>query len=133
MYALLRDNVQHHLEGGTPSAAFAAIHALGEALDKGEVRVGARTLYAELERAEALLARPIADLAMSFRTRAVCSMAFPLPEGRGTALITEGGWQLPLSLQHAKTLGDVFGSLVTELKSATQGADDQAEVTVLDS
>jgi hypothetical protein len=30
VYALLRDNVQHHLEGGKPSAAFSAVHETSE-------------------------------------------------------------------------------------------------------
>jgi hypothetical protein len=133
VYALLRDNVQHHLEDGAKTEAFGAIHSMGEALEKGEVRVGAQKLRAEIERAEALLSRPIGDLAVSFRTRAVCAQMFPLPEARGTLLASEGAWQLPLTLQHAKTLGDVFGSLVLELKSITEGADAQTEITVIDS
>ena len=133
VYALLRDNVQHHIEGGASSAAFSSLHALGDALAKGEVRVGARSLHGELERAGALLDRPVAELAISVRTRAASTMQFPLPSEDGTMLASTANWTLPAALQSATTLREVFGSLVEELLQITQGAGEQDVVTVIDS
>jgi hypothetical protein len=133
VYALLRDNVQHHLEGGEPGKEFLALHELGEALVRGEVTVPAAKLHQELVRArEALLSRPIGELAASVRTRAVMTLSFPLPDARGTALVSESGWTPPVLVQGAETLADVFGSLLLELIAATEGAADGEVVRVID-
>jgi len=132
VYALMRDNVQHHLEGGVPTPHFAAVHGLGEALSSGEVRVGARALRDELSRVEPLLVRPIADLAVSVRTRAVCALDLPLVDKQATQLVSTTEWRPPLSLAGAKTLGDVFGSLVSELRGVCDGAAEQDQLTVVD-
>ncbi len=132
LYAMLRDNVQYHLEGGTPGE-FIAIHALGEALVHGKVTVSAVALRAELERARTLVSKPLSELAVSIRTRAVCTLKFPLPDVRGATLVSVSGWSVPFELQGASTLGDVFGSLVDELLNVTEGAEKEDEVTVVDS
>jgi hypothetical protein len=132
VYALLRDNVQHHLEDGTPTAAFATLHALGDALAKGEISVPIGALRAELDRVAPLLKRPVADLAVSSRTRAVCALELPLTSDRGTELASGVGWEPPISLASVATLGDAFGSLVDELLRITADAAEDARLTVLD-
>lgn len=131
VYAMLRDNVQHHLEHGEPSPEFAALHAIGDALASGEISVSAVTLRAEIERARELLARPIEDFAVSYRTRAVYSFMVQ-PREAGTLLASEAEWTIPFSTEGAKTLGDLFGTLVEELMRVTNGAKAADEVKVLD-
>ncbi|MGH7294160.1 MAG: hypothetical protein ACRELB_04475 [Polyangiaceae bacterium] len=133
VYALLRDNVQHHLESKTPTTDFAAIHTIGDALVTGKATVPARKLRDELVRAQTLLDRPAAELAVSRRTRAVCSLRFPLPDTRDTALASSVEWTAPYAIEDAKTLGDFFGSLVSELLRVTDGAGEADVVTVRDS
>jgi hypothetical protein len=132
VYALLRDNVQHYLEAGESASEFRAIRAIGDALAHGEVKVSARRLHAEVVRVTPLLTRPLADLAISTRTRAACMLELPLPDTSSTALASSIGWQPPLPTADAKTLGDVFGSLVQELLRITENADVEEQVTVLD-
>lgn len=133
VYAMLRDNVQHHLEQGEPTPAFQHLHALGGALSGGTVSVPALELRAELARVEPVLALPIEDLAISIRTQAVLTLMFPPPERRGTMLVTEADWELPFPLAGAVTFDDAFGSLVSELLRITEGATATDRVTVIDS
>lgn len=132
VYAMVRDNVQHHLEGGVPTQAFSALHALADALSRGEVSVPAAKLHAELTQALELLERPIDELAVSVRTRAACSLLFPPPTLRATALVSEEDWTLPFPIAGAETLGDVFGSLVEELLRVTAGATPNDVLRVID-
>jgi hypothetical protein len=79
IYALLRDNIQHHLEHGAPSKQFEAIHRAGGALGGGRVTLNALQLRVELGRAQGeLIARPISELAVSARTRAVIERTWPV-------------------------------------------------------
>lgn len=135
VYAILRDNVQHHLEDGSPTEAFAAIHAAGDALGQGPdgVSVNARKLRDELLIVkERLLQLSIAQLAISIRTRAVTSLAYPLPEHRETGLVQALEWTIPYPLDGAKTLGDIFGTLVNELLTAIGDPDPSASVRIVD-
>jgi hypothetical protein len=133
VYAMLRDNVQHHLEGGTPSPDFACLHALGEALVAGSVAVPALSLRSELMRARQLLDRPIDDLAISLKTRAAHMLSFPPPEQRSTDLVSKVGGLPPFPLEGAGTLGDAFGSLVLELLRISEGASPSDVIEVVDS
>jgi hypothetical protein len=131
VYALLRDNVQHYLEGGTISGRYAAIHGMAAALGGSPVRILASELCRELERARALMARPVEELALSGRTVAVISHQWPLPEGSATKLV--GEWpRLPQLAPGAKTLGDVLGPFVEELLGVCAGGDAKAVVEVRD-
>lgn len=132
VYALLSDNVQFHLEGGVPSPAFAELHALGDAMTKGEVVVDAVALRRQVEAARSLLERPIADLAVTLRTRAASMLRFPVPSGPQASLVSDTEWSVPFPIEGAGTLGDVFGSLVDELLKVTDGARDGDQVTVVD-
>jgi hypothetical protein len=118
LYALLRDNVQHYLEGGTPGGEFEAIHAISNALGAGAegVEVSASKLRSELAVVgERLRNIPIADLAISLRTRAVTTHCFPLPETRATGLARAVGWAIPFSTAKAETLEQLFGPFIQEL------------------
>jgi hypothetical protein len=132
VYALLRDNVQHYLEGGTPSTRFAELHRLGEALVNERVRVNAERLRKELEQAKsALLHRPVTDLALSARTRAVLSGKWP-PVGEDTVVVGAAALNIPLLHAGIRTMADAFGNLVEELLEITAGAGEDDWVEVVD-
>jgi hypothetical protein len=131
-YALLRDNVLHYLEGGTPSGRFAALHGISLALGSSSVKVLASELGRELSRARSLCDRPIDDLALSARTFAVIAHTWPPPAARETKLASEFG-TIPGFASGAKTLGDVFGGLIDELITVSSGGDASAAVEVIDS
>ncbi|MFO0570724.1 MAG: hypothetical protein U0263_34125 [Polyangiaceae bacterium] len=131
IYALLRDNVLHHLEGGVPSGRFAVIHGVSVALGGNPVRILASELRRELSSAQALRTRPIAELALSARTVAVISHAWPLPEHSATRLAQD--WNaFPQVAAGADTLGDVFGTFMDELIAVAKSDDAGAIVEVRD-
>lgn len=134
VYALLRDGVQHHLEGGTPSPEFEALHSIGQALGGKRVLVPARKLHEELTRARAALSgRPIQDLAISNRTHAVISLHWPPPAKPSTSLVDFQSGSIPLLGDFAgDRLDDVFGSLLESLLHLTDGAGEGDQVEVRD-
>lgn len=133
VFALLRDNVQHHLEAGTPSAAFEQLHSVTEALGGRSLEVPAKALRAEVQRAKKELTElKIEQLAISMRTRAVIALDWPPPVHRETALARELDIQIPLLHGGEVTLDDVFGSLIDELLRITEGASDEDVVHVHD-
>lgn len=132
VYAMLRDNVQHHLEHGKPSTSFGALHAIGGALREGRVAVPAEQLREEMVRAQALLSKSVSEFAVSLRTRAVCTMSFPVPELRDTVLAALAGWTVPFPVAGAESLDDLFGSLVRELMRVTEGAKPGDVIEIVD-
>jgi hypothetical protein len=115
--ALLRDNVQHHLEGGIPNGEFPTLHALADAPwaprpAEMDPRALACELHAAWPRLEML---PIERLAISIRTRAVLTNAATRPEVRGTVLYNLVRWPVPLDLEHKKRMSDVLEPLVSDL------------------
>lgn len=130
-YALLRDNVQHYLEDGTPSEAFAALHQLASALGGEAVEVSAVRLRNELVRARQLLEKPIGELAVSERSLAVITLAWPPPAGNRTFIAAEHDVCLRAIHATDRTLGDVFGTLVDELIQIC-GESEEGTVTVHD-
>lgn len=132
-YALLRDNVQHHIEGGQPSQDFECLHRISDALAQHRVTVPARKLHAELLRAKAVLCPlPATQLAISARTRAVLSLRWPPPEARATMLVSEWGGSVPLLGTAGTTLDEVFGHLLDQLISVTEAASESDVVTIID-
>lgn len=132
-YALLRDNVQHHLESGSPSSDFECLHSISTVLGGATVTFPARRFNAELTRArEALIKRPIGDLAISVRTQSVLGLGQPVPSRRGTKLVTAWGGTIPTIGSTAKTLDDVFGHLIDGLLEITADAAEDELVTVND-
>lgn len=130
-YALLRDNIVHYLAKGPDE--YPCIREAAMALGGKTVTVPARALRAEIEAAQdALLSRPIEELAVSIRTRAMLMLEWPLPpQALETSLAAEMGWSSPL-LQGAKTLDDVFGYVVRGLLAITENAKEDSRVQVVD-
>jgi hypothetical protein len=124
-YALLRDNVQHFLEGGHPSARFAAIHALEQAIDSGRTVVDAPRLRGEvLGACYGLRNLDLQDCAVSLRTRARLTRCNAPPLRRGTARAAATGWSLPAKsgtgpvLEHLRRL---VASLLAVTETAVDG------------
>lgn len=133
VYALLRDNVQHHLEGGAPSKDFEALHSFASVLGGARVCVSAARLRDELTRAKRdLCARPIDDLAISLRTRSVIALSWPPPDRVETSLVKDSSSSIPMLGGNARSLDDVFGHLVDGLLRITEGASDVDVVEVND-
>jgi hypothetical protein len=132
VYALLRDNVQHHLEGGQATDAFQCLYRVADALGGTRVVLPARQLHAEMERAKAaLLSRPIVDLAISSRTRAVIDCTWPPPSNQVTEVLgSDFGAAVAWLPAEIDRLDQVFGHLIRSLIEITEGAkvDDVVEV-----
>ena len=92
-----------------------------------------RLLRGELARVrDEVLALPMSEFAVSLRTNAVISVAWPLPERRDTMLIRDASsTHIPID-PSMKTLGDAFGHMVESLLRLTEGAADDDVVEVLD-
>lgn len=134
VYALLRDNVQHYLEeGGAPRGDFEAIHTIDSALGGSGVSVNALRLRQELDRALALLSRPVALLAVSSETRAILDRSWrPADAGDRRTTAADGRVSIPWLSPQARTLDDVFGNLIRSLLSITAGATESDLVEVDD-
>jgi hypothetical protein len=132
VFALLRDNVQHHLEGGTRSPDFADLHAISSALGGGQVKIDARALHAQLERAAVLFPRPIDDLAISLLTKTAFHLLWPPRGEQETALVKDTMDSVPGILGEPRTLHDVFGHFVEQLLAITEGAAEGEVVEVID-
>jgi hypothetical protein len=71
-FALLRDNVQHFIEGGSPSGRFSALHEIARAVDGQVCAIDAVKLRLEVLQAwSALLSVSVDNAAVSSRTRAI--------------------------------------------------------------
>lgn len=123
-YALLRDNVLHHLEGGEPSQSFSALYSIAGALRGASISVSAQKIREELERAKGLLELPVEQLAISARTQAVISMERQLPIG-GPTFVVGPSLSLPWISQWTTTLDGVFGSLTREILRITENSSPQ--------
>lgn len=121
-YALLRDAVQHHLEGGRPGPGFEVLHSVTRALGGSSVRLSATGLLGELRQVQALLDRPIAELALSSTTQAAISLQWPLPPEPSTRLVQDPAAEIPLLSGDPRTLRDVFGDFVDSLVQLLDGA-----------
>ncbi len=133
VYALLRDNVQHYFEGGHPSDVFGETHAIARAIGGSKVTVSASRLRNELLRAKNDLCRkPIADLAISLRTRSVMNLKWPPPDHRATELLVATGETIPLLGELPATLDDVFGHFIDGILAITEGSGPEDRVEVVD-
>ena len=128
----LRDNIQHHLEGGFPSGLFPAVHALADRCwAPAEVNVPAAQLRAELTQAWHVISPLRVDrMAIGIRSRAALTGAQTIPKVRGTVLRRLTGWKAPLRMGNAKTLGDLFVNLVIPLVEFCRRAGDTAIIEV---
>ena len=122
--ALLRDNVQHHLEDAVPGERFPAIHTLADSRwAEAAQALKARVLASELQTAWACLRDlPIESLAISIRTRAALTSAPVPPAVRGTVLHRLVRWPIPFELEELVTLDDLLGGLVAELVRVARDA-----------
>jgi hypothetical protein len=132
VFALLRDNVQHHIEGGTRTEAFGAVYSISEALGGGQVKIDARALNEQVTRAKVLLARPVDDLAISLLTKTAIHLLWPPRGEHETALVKDTMDSVPGVQRDARTLHDVFGDFVEQLLSITDGAAAGEVVEVID-
>lgn len=128
-FALLRDNVQHFVEGGVESGRFSALHGIARAVDGDAYLVDAVRLRLEVLRAwSALWPVKVDDAAVSSRTRAIRQhQAAPASPSVTTPAVAEidllhfaGNWSAPvpkaaesfvaavLSLTKAATAGEVL-------------------------
>lgn len=129
----MRDNIQHHIERGQPTSEFEAIHGVAQALGGKRVLLDARQLRSELERAAPLLrGRPIGELAISLRTRAVIDHVWPPPSGEATSLVSEAGLSIPWLSEEISTLDEAFGHLIRDLLEITAAAGEADVVEVKD-
>lgn len=132
-YALLRDNVLHHVERGARGTRFHALYAVAGALEGNPVSVPARDLAAEialgLELAGAL---PRAEFAVSGRTRAALQPGFDPVDPWATALARDAGIELGMIPAHAERLADVCGGFAEAVRRIAGGGADGAVVTVRD-
>lgn len=131
-YALLRDNVLHHLDHGTPSDTFSELYRVGQVLGGTNLFLRATKLDEELRQARTLCAEPIEQLALSARTRAVLTLKEDLPSGPPTAIVGLG-FGLPWLPRGAEKLGDVFGPLIDSLLAITQDASETDTIEVAES
>ena len=115
-YALLRDNVQHHLEGGRRGPSFHRLHQIADATRQKNLALPASGLHDELLKArEGLRDRPRSELAISMRTRSVISLVWPPPDKNETMLVSEQPGGLLPWLPSGEQLLDVFGHLLDDL------------------
>jgi hypothetical protein len=127
--SLLRDNVQHHLEGGKPSGNYPAIHALGDVVWNHEGKISVRQLRLELDTVRPVL-RPLSinKLAVGIRSRAALTGALTPPPVRGTVLLRLAGWGVPVRLTGFTTLGDLFGPTFDALQDVGRVTSADAEL-----
>ncbi|MEP7050265.1 MAG: hypothetical protein ABJB12_07935 [Pseudomonadota bacterium] len=116
--SLFRDNVQHYLEGGVPTDRFLCIQAFADAPWEGRVlALNARKLLNELEMSWShLRCFSVDDLAIGLRTRAMLAAAPLRPGLRGTVLYRSVNLPIPIDLTASRTLEDVFGRFITDLR-----------------
>jgi len=129
-YALLRDNVLHHLEKADAPAQFGELVQAGESLGGRTVRVSALRLHEQAARAQALCTLPIDALAVSAETRAILFMQPAAPQTHAAQspfhLV-----RLPWLSGEMDTLGDIFEVLCAELLEITRGATESDLVEVV--
>src|SRR6187401_970087 len=126
-YALIRDNVQHFIEHGSPSERFSSLHGIEQAVDFGHCFVDAARLRGEVIRAlYALKLVPMSEAAVSIRTRALLTGAAERPRDRGTVRARNLGWRLPVAAPSDRDVaesGASFLNAVLELTASSVDGD----------
>lgn len=130
-YALLRDNILHHCEQGQITTKFSETYKISGSLAGVQTSVSAKKLREEMIFARELIHRPITELAISARTRAVLSFEQALPLGPPTQVVGPD-LSLPWLSNEPQTLGQVFGDLIESLLHITEGAKDTERVDVIE-
>jgi hypothetical protein len=104
-YALLRDNVQHYLENGTPTKRFAELHGIDRAVDGHIAVLDAARLRGEVEVPAAA-------------------------SGDGTLVAVRAGWELPVSTSSERLMGEILRAFVAAVLAATETAVDGDKLLV---
>jgi hypothetical protein len=130
-YALLRDNVQHFLEGGEPSVRFPALHAIERAVDNGQETIDAARLRGEVLLAWCSLWNiELEHAAISLRTRAFLTGGAPQAEVRGTLSARSAGWPLPLRGRPQAPIPGVAWRFILTVLTLTETAVDGDTIDV---
>lgn len=131
-YAILRDNVLHHLDSQSPTLRFVSLYSVAAALGGSRVTVNARQLGSEVEQVVRELGPiPANQLAISARTQAVLRFDPMLPVSGPTELLP-ASISLPWLDTSAETIGEVFRSLLANLQRITEGASELDQIEVFD-
>ena len=131
-YAILRDNVIHHLDAKCPSLRFVCLYTMAAALGGSRVAVNARQLSEETSVImKELSPIPSSHLAISARTQAVLRFEPMLPVNSPTELLPSSV-SLPWLDTGAETLGVLFKNLLLNLERITEGANELDTVEVFD-
>lgn len=114
MCALLRDNVQHHLEAGAPDGKFSCLHALADIVwAEREELLPAVAFRDELSAAwNGLSSLPFGKLAISIHTHAALQRLPQPPAVSGTVLHSATDWPLPIDSRPRETLGELLHTVV---------------------
>ena len=132
-YALLRDNITHYFGSKGRAGGFSELQRAGEALGGRAVTASAMRLREEMARAQALCLLTLDKLAISDRTKDVFFLhRMPAHPPFLSTQLAGLDLQLPWSGGEARSLGDVFGTLIESLLAITQGARDTDVVEVID-
>ena len=134
-YALLRDNIQHFVEGGSPSGRFSALHSLARAVDEGSCTVDAVRLRLEALHIWTALGNVLLeDAAISSRTEAVSAGNSLAPSLSQTKVASQGGLAVPVSAPVGTPLPQAARDFVEAVLAVTAAAaaGDQLEVRRLD-
>jgi hypothetical protein len=124
-YALLRDNVQHFIEGGEPTQRFTALHEIERAVDGGQCFVDAARLRGEVLRGWYALWRvPLDQAAVSLRTRAILTESVDVPTASGTVFAQQVRWELPVNLDGSVRVAEAARGFVTAVLALTERAID---------
>ena len=129
---LFRDNVQHYLQNGRPEPGYPQIHAIADRMVFAHESPLASQLWDEFSLALAGIDEiEVAALAMSIRTQALITGVHAIPAIRGTVLVRQSGWQVPMSIEGKATLGELFGDLRDGLAGITASGTVEGYVDVV--
>jgi len=114
---LLRDNVQHYLERGTPSGRFPTLHALADSFwSERVVHVEASQLRSEIFAAwDGTWQLPAANSAVSLATSAAYSGSAAPPRMNGSATSWSARRAVLQAMDQTKTIGQLVANVVGEL------------------
>jgi hypothetical protein len=130
-YALIRDNVQHFIERGSPSERFSILHGIEQAVDFGRCSVNAAQLRGEVVRALYALKRvPMRDAAVSVRTRALLTGAAERPRVRSTVRARNAGWRLPVAAPSDQNVAESGASFLNAVLALTESSADGDTVVI---
>ena len=131
-YALIRDNVAHHLEAKGGTDDFASIHRIASVVGEDPVTVPAAKLGREMRVvSERLLTLPVSELAVSAPTRAVLQFTWPVVAGPPSEVVGPA-LMFGALIDGAETLADVFGGAVESFLELTVDAGPSEELEVFE-